>query len=110
MYFPYRRQECKSRKSEGTWINRQVQPWSTNEAGQRLTEFCQETYWSQQMPLQQHRENSTRGRHRRVNTEIRLVTFFAVEDGEALYSQQKRDWELPQDQAMNSLLQNSYLN
>ena len=25
-----------------------------------------------------------------VNTEIRLITFFAAEDGEALYSQQKQ--------------------
>ena len=29
-----------------------------------------------------------------VNTEIRLVIFFAAKDGEALYSQQKQDWEL----------------
>ena len=29
-----------------------------------------------------------------VNTEIRLITFFAAKDGEALYSQQKQDWEL----------------
>ena len=29
-----------------------------------------------------------------VNTEIRLIIFFAVKDGEALYSQQKQDWEL----------------
>ena len=29
-------------KSRDTWSNRQIQPWSTNEAGQRLTEFCQE--------------------------------------------------------------------
>ena len=29
-----------------------------------------------------------------VNTKIRLITLFAVEDGEALYSQQKQDWEL----------------
>ena len=29
-----------------------------------------------------------------VNTEIRLVIFFAVKDGEALYSQQKQDQEL----------------
>ena len=55
-------------------------------------------------------EKTTNGHHWVINTEIRLITFFAVEDGEALYSQQKRDWELPQDQAMNSLLQNSYLN
>ena len=29
-----------------------------------------------------------------VNTKIRLIIFFAVKDGEALYSQQKQDWEL----------------
>ena len=29
-----------------------------------------------------------------VNTEIRLITFFATKDGEVLYSQQKQDWEL----------------
>ena len=30
-----------------------------------------------------------------VNTEIRLIIFFAAKDGEALYSQQKQDQELP---------------
>ena len=29
-----------------------------------------------------------------VNIEIRLIIFFATKDGEALYSQQKQDWEL----------------
>ena len=29
-----------------------------------------------------------------VNTEIRLIIFFAAKDGEALYSQQKQDLEL----------------
>ena len=29
-----------------------------------------------------------------VNTEIRLIIFFATNDGEALYSQQKQDWKL----------------
>ena len=45
-----------------------------------------------------------------VNTEIRLIIFFAAKDGEALYSQQKQDWELTVAQIMNSLLQNSDLN
>ena len=39
-----------------------------------------------------------------VNTEIRLIMFFAAEDGEALYSQQKQAWELTVAQIMNSLL------
>ena len=55
------------------------------------------------------REDSTHGHHRMVNTEIRLVTFVASKDGEALYTQQKQDWELTVDQIMNSLLQNSDL-
>ena len=29
-----------------------------------------------------------------VNTEIRLIIFFAAKDGEAVYSKQKQDWEL----------------
>ena len=45
-----------------------------------------------------------------VNTEIGLTIFFAAKDGEALYSQQKQDWELTVVQIMNSLLQNSDLN
>ena len=38
-----------------------------------------------------------------VNTEIRLIIFFAAKDGEALYSQQKQDQELSVAQIMNSL-------
>ena len=45
-----------------------------------------------------------------VNTEIRLITFFAAKDGEALYSLQKQDKELTVAQIMNSLLPNSDLN
>ena len=45
-----------------------------------------------------------------VNNEIRLIIFFAAEDGEALYSQQKQDWELTVAQILNSLLSNSGLN
>ena len=45
-----------------------------------------------------------------VNTEIRLIVFFAAEVGEALYCQQKQDWERTVTQIMNSLLPNSDLN
>ena len=41
-----------------------------------------------------------------VNTEVRLIIFFAAEDGEALYSQQRQDWKLTVAQIMKSLLQN----
>ena len=44
-----------------------------------------------------------------INTEIRLIIFFAVKDGEALYSQQKQDRELTVAQIINSLLPNSDL-
>ena len=36
-----------------------------------------------------------------VNTEIRLIIFFAAKDGEALYSQQNQDQELTVAQIMN---------
>ena len=40
--FNHRGLECKSRKPRDSWSNWQVWPWSQNETGQRLTEFCQE--------------------------------------------------------------------
>ena len=47
-----------------------------------------------------------------VNTEIILIIFFAAEDGEAPYSEQKckKDQEVTVAQIMNSLLPNSVLN
>ena len=45
-----------------------------------------------------------------VNNEIKWILFFAAKDGEALYSQQKQDWELTVAQIMNTLLPNSELN
>ena len=74
-----------------------------NEAEQRLIEFCQENALVIANTLFNNtREDSTHGHHQMVNTEIRLVTFFAAKDGEALYSQQKRDQELTVAQIMNS--------
>ena len=82
-----------------------------NEAGQRLIEFCQEnTLVIANTLFQQTREDSAHGHHQMVNTEIRLIIFFAPKDGEALYSQQKQDRELTVAQIMNSLLPNSDLN
>ena len=54
--------------------------------------------------------DSTRGHHQMVNTEIRLIIFFAAKHGEALDSQQKQDQELTVAQIINSLLPNSDLN
>ena len=55
-------------------------------------------------------EKTTHGHHQMVNTKIRLIIFFAANDGEALYSQQKQDQELTVAQIMNILLPNSDLN
>ena len=82
-----------------------------NEAGQRLVEFCQENALVIANTLfQQHKRRLYTGHHQMVNTEIRLIIFFAAKDGEALYSQQKQDQELTLAQIMSSLLQNSDLN
>ena len=45
-----------------------------------------------------------------VDTKVRLIISFAAKDKEALYSQQKQDWELTVAQIMNSLLPNLDLN
>ena len=45
-----------------------------------------------------------------VNTKIWLIIFFEAKNGEALYSQQKKDQELTVAQILNSLLKNSELN
>ena len=79
-----------------------------NEAGQRLIEFCQENALVIANTLfQQHKRRLYTWT---VNTEIRLIIFFAAKDGEALYSQQTQDWEMTVAQIMNSLLPNSDLN
>ena len=56
------------------------------------------------------REDFTHGHHQMAKTEIRLIIFFAAKNGEALYSQQKQDWEKTVAQIMNSVLPNSDLN
>ena len=82
-----------------------------NVAGTRIIEFCQEnTLVIANTLFQQHKRTFYTWRHQMVNTEIKLVIFFAAKDGEALYSQQKQDQELTVAQIMNSLLPNSDLN
>ena len=65
-----------------------------NEAGQRLIEFCQENALVIANTLfQQHKRRlyTWASPDGQLNTEIRLIIFFAAKDGEALYSQQKQD-------------------
>ena len=61
------------------------------EAGQRLTEFCEEnTPVIANTSSNNTREDSTHGHHQMVNTEISLIISFAAKDGEALHSQQNK--------------------
>ena len=81
------------------------------EQGKGYQSFAKCTHWSQQTPSSNNTtDDTTQGHDQMVNAEIRLIVFFPVENGEALYRQQKQDWELTVAQFMNSLLQNSGLN
>ena len=62
-----------------------------NEVVHRITEFCQENALVIAITLfQQHKRSLYTWTSPDVNTEIRLIIFFAAKDGEALYSQQKQ--------------------
>ena len=109
--FHYRGLEWKSRKSRDTWSNRQIWPRNTkwsNAKGNRV--LPRERTGHSKHPLPIIREDSTHGHHQMVNTEIRLIIFFAAKDGEALYSQQEQDQELTVAYVMSSVLSNSDLN
>ena len=65
--------------------------------------------------FQQHKRRlytwtSPDGVLKKIRVRVRLIIFFAARDGEALYNQQKQDWELTVAEIMNSLLPNSDLN
>ena len=81
-----------------------------NEAGQGNRVLPRGCTGHSKHPLPTTQEKTTHGHHQMANTEIRLIIFFAAKDGEALYSQQKQDWELTMAEIMKSLLPNSDLN
>ena len=94
-----------------TWSNRQVWPWSTKWSRAKANRvFQREHTGHSKHHLSTTWDDCTHGHHQMVKTEIRLIIFFAPEDGEILYSQQKQDLELTMTQIMNFLLHNSYLN
>ena len=68
-------------------------------------EFCQENRLVIESTLFQQQKRYEH--HQMINSEIRLIIFFAAKDEETLYSQQKQDQELTVAQIMNSLLPNS---
>ena len=109
--FHHRGLECKSRKSRATWSNRQVWPWSMKWSRAKANRILmRERTGHSKHPLPRTQEKTSHGHHQMVNTKIRLIIFFAAEDGEDLYSQQKPDQELAVAQITNSLLPNSDLN
>ena len=102
---------AKVRSQETPGITGKLALGMRDEAGQRLIEFCQGNILVIETPSSNNtREYSTQGHHQMVNTETRLIIFFAAKDGGALYSQQKQDQKLTVAQIMNSLLPNSDLN
>ena len=81
-----------------------------NEAGQRLTEFSQDTLVTANTRFQQYNTQvytwtSLDGQHQN-----QIDGFLWPKDEEALYSQQKQDLKVTLMQIMNSLLENSGLN
>ena len=78
-----------------------------NEAGQRPIELSQENTLVITNTLSTTQEMTVHMDSTRwsiLKSEVNIL--FAAEDGEALYSQQKQDWELTVAQTMSSLLQN----
>ena len=96
-------------KSRNTWSNRQIWPWNAEGSRAKTNTVLPIEYTGHSKhPLSTTQEKtSPHGHHQIVNTEIKLIIFFAAKDGEALYSQQKQDQELTMAQIMNSLLPNS---
>ena len=79
-----------------------------NKAGERLNSFAKIMYWSKETSFSNNtRDKSTHGCHQMVNTEIKLIIFFAAE---ALFCQQKQNLELTVAQIISSFLQNSSSN
>ena len=73
-----------------------------NEAGERLIEFCQEnTLVIANTLFQQHKRKLYTWTYQMVNTEIRMIIFFPAKDGGAVYSQQKKDWNLLSNSDLN---------
>ena len=102
----YRGLECRSRSQEIPGLTGKFGLGVLKEAGQRLIKFCQKNTLVQTPFSNNTGEDSTYGHHQMVNTEIRLIIFFAAKDGETLSCQEKQDWELTMAQNINSLLPN----
>ena len=109
--FHYRGLECKSTKSKNSGSNRQFSLGVQNEAGQKLTEFCQEnTLVIADTLFQQHKRRlytwaSADAQHRNQMDYILCSQRWRTSIQSA-----KQDQELTVAQITNSLLPNSDLN
>ena len=82
-----------------------------NKAGQRPIQFCQENALVIANTLfQQHKKRLYTWTSPEGQYQNQMIIFFAAKDGEALYNQQKQDWELTLAQLMKSILPNLDLN
>ena len=76
-----------------------------NGTGQRLIEFYQENALVIANTLfQQHKRTLYTWTSQDGQYQIRSIIFFAAKDGEALYSQQKQDWEMTVAQIIELLI------
>ena len=57
-----------------------------NEAGQSITEFCQENTLVITLSSNNTRDNSIHGHHQMVHTKTGLIIFFSAKYGETLFS------------------------
>ena len=94
---------------ETPWSNRQIWLWSTEWSRAKANRVLpREHTGHSKHPLPTTQEKTLYMDITRWPTlKSDLIIFFAAKDGEALYSQQKQDWELTVAQIMNSLLPNS---
>ena len=103
--------EYKCRKSRNSRVTGRFGHGVQKETGQRLKSFIKRTHWSYKAPFSNNRVDiSTHGHYQIVNTKIRLFIFFAAEDEDVLYSEQKQDLGLTVARIMSFLLQHSVLN
>ena len=91
--FHYRGLECKSRKSRITWSNRQIWPWSTERSRAKANRvLTREHTGHSKHPLPTIQESTLHVDMTKWSIP-KSDWFFAAKDGEALYSQGRRQWQ-----------------
>ena len=106
--FHHRGLECKSRKSRDSYSNRQVWPQSTKRSRAKANRILPREHIG--YIFQQHKRWHYTWTSPDSQFQNQMIIFFATEDGEPLYSQEKQDLELTVAEIMSSLLQNLDLN